>query len=176
MERRRRRHALNYEKGQPVIYDGRELCRTGGICQKCFDGVHEEEYLCLVPESTSSSCYYVPADKISERVRPLMTKEEIYAAIDGSKGGSQLENCGKNERRAMLNDILKSGSSSNIICMIRELLHKKSCREKEGKELIACDERALSSACKLISAEFSAVLGIPEAEVGGFIEERLRNT
>lgn len=71
----------------------------------------------------------------------------------------------------MLNDILKSGSSSNIICMIRELL-----REKEGKELIACDERALSSACKLISAEFSAVLGIPEAEVGGFIEERLRNT
>ena len=71
-----------------------------------------------------------------------MTKEEIYAAIDSSRGGSQLESCGKNERRAMLNDILKSGSSSNIICMIRELLREKDCREKEGKELIACDERA----------------------------------
>ena len=105
-----------------------------------------------------------------------MTKEEIYAAIDDSRDGSRLESCGKNERRAMLNDILKSGSSSLIIGMIRDLLREKSCREKEGKELIACDERALSSGCKLICAEFSAVLGIPEAEVGGFIEERLRNT
>lgn len=103
-----------------------------------------------------------------------MTKEEIYAAIDGSKGESRLESCGKNERRAMLNDILKSGSSSLIIGMIRDLLREKSSREKEGKELISCDERALSSACRLISAEFSAVLGIPEADVGGFIEDRLK--
>lgn len=104
-----------------------------------------------------------------------MTKEEIYAAIDNSKGGSQLEGCGKNERKVMLNEILKSGSSSLIIGMIRDLLREKSSREKEGKTLIACDERALSSGCRLISAEFSAVLGIPEDEVGEFIEKRLRN-
>ena len=72
--------------------------------------------------------------------------------------------------------MLLSGSKSSTTAMIRELLREKDCREKDGKELIACDERALSSACKLISAEFSAVLGIPETEVGGFIENRLRNT
>jgi RNA polymerase-interacting CarD/CdnL/TRCF family regulator len=164
---------LSYEKGQRVVYDGRELCVTGDICRKCFDGVHEEEYLCLIPEGAPRSCYYVPADKLSTRVRPLMTREEIYAAIDGSRNGSGLESCSRAERRAALSEILKSGSSSLIIGMIRELLREKSSRAAEGKELIACDEKALSSACRLIAAEFSAVLGISENEVGKLIEERL---
>lgn len=164
---------MSFEKGQPVIYDGRELCRIDELCTKCFDGVHKEEYLRLIPESAPASCYYVPADKIGNRVRPLMTGEEIYAAIDGSIRERALTDSDKNRRRAILSETVKSGDSSLIIGMIRELLEEKSRRNAEGKELIACDEKALSAACRQISAEFSAVLGIPENEVGSFIKERL---
>lgn len=164
---------MSYEKGQRVIYDGRELCRADGLCTKCFDGVHKEEYLRLIPESAPASCYYVPSDRIEDRVRPLMTKEEIYSAIDGSIGEKALTDSDKNRRKALLAQTVKSGDSRLIIGMIRELLEEKSRRAAEGKGLIACDERALSAACRQISAEFSAVLGIPEEEVGRLIEERL---
>ena len=164
---------MSFEKGQRVIYDGRELCRTDELCTKCFDGVHREEYLRLIPENAPASCYYVPADRIEDRVRPLMTREEIYAAIDNSTRERALTDSDKNRRKAILSQTVKSGDSSLIIGMIRELLEEKSRRNAEGKELIACDEKALSAACRQISAEFSAVLGIPENEVSRLIEERL---
>ncbi|MGN0638859.1 MAG: hypothetical protein ACI4J0_10845 [Huintestinicola sp.] len=164
---------MSFEKGQRVIYDGRELCRIDELCTKCFDGVHSERYFRIIPESTPASCYYVPADRIEDRVRPLMTREEIYAAIDGSMGERMLTDSDKNRRREILSRTVKSGDSSLIIGMVRELLEEKSRRNAEGKELIACDEKALAAACRQIGAEFSAVLGIPESEVGRLIEERL---
>lgn len=164
---------MSFKKGQRVIYDGRELCRIDELCTKCFDGVHKEEYLRIIPESAPASCYYVPADRVEGRVRPLMTREEIFAAIDGSMREHKLQGSDKNERKAILSQTVKSGDSRLIIGMIRELLEEKKRRAAEGKELIACDEKALSAACRQIGAEFSAVLGISEDEVGRLIEERL---
>ncbi|MCI7767633.1 MAG: hypothetical protein MSJ26_06615 [Oscillospiraceae bacterium] len=164
---------MSFETGQRVIYNGRELCRVGEICRKCFDGVHEEEYFCLIPENEPKACYYVPADRLEGRIRPLMTREEIYAAIDGSRTGHSLSCTDKNQRRAVLLQTVKSGDSRLIIGMIRELFEEKKRRAAQGKELISCDEKALASACRVISSEFSAVLGISEEEVGRLIEERL---
>ena len=167
---------MSFEKGQRVTYDGRELCRTDGLCTKCFDGFHKEEYLRLIPENAPASCYYVPADRIGDRVRALMTRDEIFAAIDGSLMEHKLRDSDKNQRKAILSQTVKSGDSRLIIGMIRELLEEKSRRNAEGKELISCDEKALSAACRQISAEFSAVLGIPEEDVGRLIKERLSSS
>lgn len=164
---------MSFETGQKVIYNGRELCRVGESCRKCFDGVHEEEYFSLIPENAPNSRYYVPADKLGERVRPLMTREEIFAAIDGSQPERSLRSCDKNQRRAILLQTVNSGDSRLIIGMIRELFEEKKRRAAEGKELISCDEKALASACRVICSEFSEVLGISEEEVGRLIEERL---
>ena len=169
----RGRYCMSFETGQKVIYDGRELCRIGEVCRKCFDGIHEEEYFSLIPENAPNSCYYVPADRLEGRIRPLMTREEIYAAIDGSLTENILMCSDKNQRKAVLSQTVKSGDSRLIIGMIRELFEEKTRRAAEGKELISCDEKALVSACRVIGSEFSAVLGIPEDEVGRLIEDRL---
>ena len=52
-------------------------------------------------------------------------------------------------------------------------MEEKKRRAAMGKELVSCDEKAIASACRVIGAEFSAVLGIPEEEVGRLIEDRL---
>ena len=42
------------------------------------------------------------------------------------------------------------------------------------RQSISADEKAFEAASKLINKELSMVLGIPEASVEGFIEQRLR--
>lgn len=164
---------MSFETGQKVIYDGRELCSVGAVCRKCFDGVHEEEYFSLIPENSRGSCYYVPVDKLEGRIRPLMTKEELFSAIDSSRPDGSLWCSDKNERRAILSETVKSGDIRRIISMIRGLLEEKERRAARGKGLVSGDEKALVSACKVIGSEFSAVFGIPEEDVGRLIKDRI---
>ncbi len=167
---------MSFETGQLVIYDGKELCRLDGICKRCFDGVNSEEYYRLIPENngvSGSSCYYVPIDRLEERVRKLLTREEICSAIDESNGEPILCSDDKNRRKAILNETVKSGDSGLLIRLIRELLNEKKQRSEIGKGLVSSDEKALNAACRVISSEFSVVLGIPCESIGDFIEERL---
>ncbi|MCC8111572.1 MAG: CarD family transcriptional regulator [Ruminococcus sp.] len=61
---------------------------SSGVCQvisqeSCsFDGEHEESYYKLQPVDGSHSVYYVPVERASERLRPLLTEDKIYHIID----------------------------------------------------------------------------------------------
>ena len=70
------------KKGEYVVYGGSEICLIDGIEEKCFDGVNKLSYYRLIPCETPKSTYYVPDDKLAERTRPLLTREEILAVID----------------------------------------------------------------------------------------------
>ncbi len=163
---------MQLELGKYVIYRSTEICRIDSFEKKSFDGVTEKEYCVLVPDNAERSRYYVPMDCAETKLRPLLSKDEVLALIDGMREEQPDWLCGgiKKER---FNAVLSSGDYPMIISMMRSLYLEKCERAASGKKQSAFDEKAMKAAQSLIYHEFGFVLGIKENEVIEFIEQRL---
>ncbi|MBQ7783248.1 MAG: CarD family transcriptional regulator [Oscillospiraceae bacterium] len=160
--------------GDLVVYSGNEICRIDGIVKKCFDGVNELNYYRIVPDGSPASSYYIPEDKLCERVRPLLTREEILDVIDRMPDAEITWSDDRNERKQMFGQVLRSDDYRQLLGMMKALHLEKEKRGSSGKRLISSDEKAFEAAHRLMHKEFSHVLGIPEEKIPEFIENRLR--
>ena len=166
---------MSVDIGDCVVYCGSEICRVSERVKRCFDGVNELSYLRLVPEESPSASYYVPEDKAEERIRPLLSRDEIMAVIDEMPCADAMWSDDRSERKQIFGEALRSDDYRQLLGIMKGLYLEKKKRSSGGKQLISSDERALSVAEKLMHKEFAAVLGIPEGRVAGFIEKRLEN-
>ena len=166
---------MSYSIGDHVVYSSGEVCRIEGLERKSIGG-EEWDYFCLVPVGHKNSSYYVLREKLEERVRPMLTREQILSVIDLIPRTEDVWNADKNQRKSLYSQILRSGDHSRILGMIRGIYSEQQRRITAGKSLAADDERAFAAACSLVDGEFAFVLGIKEEEVGGFIHSRLINS
>ncbi|MCM1524671.1 MAG: hypothetical protein NC120_09470 [Ruminococcus sp.] len=163
-----------FDIGQSVVYAGSEICRIDSKVTRCFDGVNEQVYFRLIPEESASSSYYIPEDKLSCRVRPLLTGEEILAVIDEMPETQAKWSENRSERKEMFGKVLRSDDYRQILGVMKALYLEKEKRSTQGRKgLISSDEKVFAAAEKLMNKEFSRVLGISEKEVPVFIENRL---
>ncbi|MBQ8172242.1 MAG: hypothetical protein IJZ95_09655 [Oscillospiraceae bacterium] len=164
---------MQLQTGNYVMYRSSEICRIDGFETKCFDGVTQREYCILVPENDQRSKYYVPMDRAEEKLRRLLSKDEIYALIESMKGEQPDWGDTEIRRKERFNEVLGSGDHRLIISMMHSLYLEKQNRISQGKKLLAADEKAMKAAEALINREFSFVLGISEGEIEGFILDTL---
>ncbi len=163
---------MELETGKIVIYRA-EICRIEGIEKKSPDGMQEREYCVLSPINSGRSRYYLPRENTADKVRGLLTREEVMELIHGMGGEEKW--CGNlSERRQRHNEVLSSGDYRRIAEMLLSIYHEKQRREAQGKKLNATDERSMRSAESMINTEFGFVLGIKPEEVPGFIRDELR--
>ena len=105
-------------------------------------------------------------------IKPLLTKEEIIEVIRTAKELPLLEWIEDNRARAeYYKKVLASLDRTQMLVMIETVIATGKKREREGKKNYIADENSMRRAEKLISTEFSLVLGIPEAEVPEFIKK-----
>lgn len=90
---------LTYQPNDFVSYGSSGVCRIVSCVSRSFDGIHEELYYQLTPVSENHSTYYVPVDRASERLRPLLSREEIYQLIDNINTSETQEWCSDNRER-----------------------------------------------------------------------------
>lgn len=164
---------MQLETGKYVIYRSTEICRIDSFEKKSFDGVTEREYCVLVPDGNEHSKYYVPIDCAESKLRPLLTKEEIFSLIDGMKNEQPEWSKSEENKKDRYSSVLQSGDYRMIISMMHSLYLEKQDRLAKGKKLLAAEEKAMKAAESLIYHEFGFVLGISENQVEEFIEERL---
>lgn len=162
-----------YTIGSYVVYGANEICRINEKVMKCFDGKNEFEYFSLTPLNTLHSTYYVPVDGMEKKVRPLLTKDEIYAVIDAIPDTSDSWLSDKHERKNHFESVLKSDDFIQMIAMMKAICNERDKKVSNGKRSCVADERAFTTAEKIINQEFSFVLGIDEDEVADFIKRRL---
>lgn len=166
---------MSFRVGEYVVYASNEVCVYSGIVTKCFDGKNKIDYCMLEPVYSHNSAYYVPCDKIGEKIRPVLSKEEISETVDRATGKVMEWNSDKNARKLEFNAILKSNDFEKIFIMLKTIYEKKNALESKGKKLFAVDERTFSEAERLIRQEFSIVLDIKENEVEGYVQKLFGN-
>ncbi len=164
---------MNFSVGDYVMYGTSGVCRLEGVEKRNFDGQHELEYLILLPVSSSSSKYYIPVQSMENKIRHLLSKEEINSLIDEMPETEGIWYADNNERKAVFNSIIKSDDYKKIISMTKSLHDHKIKKISGGKKLNASDENLMKKAEDLMYQEFAQVLGIRKDEVEQYIINRI---
>ena len=113
MESSQNNTKTEYTPNEYVSYGTSGVCQIVSVEQRSFDGEHEESYYKLRPVGNGNSTYYVPVERAADRLRPLLTKEQIYGLIDemADVDFSETEWCSNSrERRGIFQNILQEGN------------------------------------------------------------------
>jgi CarD family transcriptional regulator len=122
----------------------------------------KKDYFVLKPVNEKGSTIFAPMDNplVLNKMRRLLTKEQIHTLIDSmpEEKGVWIEN--ENERKERYKNILAKGDPSELIQMIKAIYTHKTQREAEGKRLHMSDERFFKDAEQILYNEFQYVLDI----------------
>lgn len=163
---------MEYKKDQYVVHNGFQICRIGDVVKKSFDGVGEKEYYILLPIDAKST-YYVPADRLPESVRPVLTKEQLLDLIDSLADSESEWIADRNARKRAFSDALKSGDYKRIIPLMNGIYSEKTKRESSGKKLFSEDKKNFESARTLLHSEIAFTFGIEAGEAEEYIQNRI---
>ena len=123
-----------------------------------------------------NSTYYVPVERAADRLRPLLTKEQIYGLIDemADVDFSETEWCSNSrERRGIFQNILHSDDYKEMMQMMHTLYQQQERKRRSGHRLAAADEAAMHAAENRMYQEFGIVLDIQPEQVHSFIMKRM---
>lgn len=166
---------MNLNVNDVILYGNDGVCRVIEKVKKKFAGQYNEYYI-LKPVHNETSTIYVPVDgeKLSGKVRQIISKEEIYSLIElmPQKGTIWIDN--ESARKDQYKQILSSGDRSMIISLIKTLYIHGQERKSCGKKMHLIDERFMHDAEKIIYEEFSHVLDIRPDQVLPFILEQVK--
>ena len=163
-----------YQQGDQVVYGIHGVCVIHEITQQTVNRKRVEYYV-LVPLNQPDARFYVPTQNqaAASKMRPLLKKDEIDALLKLDALENDCWISDENQRKQYYRELIVSGDRARLIGMIRSLYLHKENQLKQGRKFHMCDENFLRDAEKLLSSEFAFVLGIPQSDVGQYIQERM---
>lgn len=151
--------------GQMVLYGTNGVCRVEDITVKRIGG-NNIEYFVLKPVCAANSTLFIPTknDALLAKIRDIVTQDEIREILDNLPEAGEW-NDNKIERTEAFKATIARADCRELVEMIRLLVSHSNALQAEGKQLHLSDERLLKEAEKMISEEFSLVLGVEQDRV-----------
>ena len=165
-----------HKVGEKIMYGANGLMEIVDVRTETIADEPRKYYVLQELNSRSASQTFVPVDnkKLVASMRPLLTKSEIEQLLAKAKENklSDLEWHQDNRLRSeQFRKIIESGDREGILSLIRTVYENGVKRQREGKENYLTDENLMRKAERLISQEFSEVLGISEDDVADYIKQ-----
>lgn len=165
-----------YQINDFVLYSLNTICRISDIATYNFAG-KEIEYYVLKPVYNETSTIYIPTnnDTLKNKMRSLLSKEEIYQLIYAMPEANSLWIDDEQKRKELFQHIIDQGDRYQLIRLIKTLFlqRQKQMQIKGKSKMHVADERFFKDAEKLLYDEFAFVLGISPQQVVNFISEKL---
>lgn len=160
--------------GDRLVYGIHGVCAIIDIEQRIIDR-KKADYYVLEPLDQPGSKYYVPTHNqvAVSKLRPLLSAAELEALLHSPRAKEDIWIFDENRRKLRYREMINGGDRAALICMIRCLNKHKESQLAAGRKFHLCDENFLKDAKKVLASEFSLVLGIPAADVGMYIEQKL---
>ena len=160
--------------GMQVVYGIHGVCCIIDVEVRRVDRKNVE-YFVLEPKEQPGARFYIPTQNQAalSKLRLLLTKEELEALITSEATHQDCWVADENQRKLKYRELINGGDRAALISMIRALHKHRDNQLAAGRKFHLCDENFLRDAQKVLSSEFSLVLGIPQAEVGAYIESKL---
>lgn len=150
--------------GTYVVHWSGKVCRIENRAVLDFTG-NSREYLVLVPVRDQGEKIYVPVEKSSSILRPVLAQNEAEALIRQMKEIEPLSIKDEKQRTQEYKDAFYSQNYVNLIKIAKELYQRREQRSREGKKLAAKDAQMMSLVEKTFEEELSISLGVEAEEL-----------
>ncbi len=158
--------------GDRIVYGANGIMEIVDIREESIGDTRRMYYVLRDVRTNVSTQTYVPTDneKLVGTMRPLLTRDEIMDMISRMNTIPEAEWIDNNRvRTEFFRDVIDSADTEGMISITKAISANRIKRQKEGKKNFLADENFMRKAEKMLCAEFSEVLGIPENEIGDFI-------
>ena len=166
-----------FQVNDVIIYGAQGVCKIAGTEEKTVGG-KKKTYFVLKPVNDKGSTIFAPTDNelVLQKMRRLLTKDEIHKLMDSMRSENAVWVSNKNERKELYKSILATGDHMELIKMIKAIYAHKKEREAEGKRLHMSDERFFKDAEQILYNEFQYVLELQDKnDLMRYIFARLEN-
>lgn len=154
-----------YQTEEIVVEKNSGLSRIRDIREENFGGRGAVLYYVLQPFADKGATIYVPVHSAEQKIRALYTEEELKGYFQTAKGQTLEWNNNDKERQQKFQVMVKEGTMTDLLLLIRTLWCKRKEIEENGKKFRAVDERILKEAEFLVYPEVAYVLGMDEKSV-----------
>ena len=166
----------NFEKSDYIVYDNAGVCLIEDITAKKFD-YWDSERLCYVlrPISSSSSMVFVPVDneKLTKKMRRIMSKEEIDTILDNVRTRCIIWENDRRRRMEHFKEILSAKNQQDMLLLASCIYSKKKELSAIGKKLSSSDEMILKETERFVNEEFAFSLKLSTGQVAEYIQAKL---
>lgn len=166
----------NFEKSDYIVYDNAGVCLIEDITARKFD-YWDSERLCYVlrPISNSSSMVFVPVDneKLTKKMRRIMSKEEIDTILDNVRTRCIIWENDRRRRMEHFKEILSTKNQQDMLLLTSCIYAKKKELSAIGKKLSSSDEMILKEAERFVNEEFSFSLKLSAGQAAEYIQAKL---
>lgn len=166
-----------FQVNDTIMYGTQGICKIVDISEKDFMGTKKEYYV-LKPMNDQTATLFAPMhnEKIEQKMRRILSEEEIYQLIESmpQEEANWIKN--ENERKEQYKKIIAGGNHTELIRMIKALYLHKQKREADGKHLYLSDERFFKEAERILYEEFQFVLNINREELLPLIFQKIEES
>lgn len=166
--------AVLYQPGVQVVYGIHGVCRILKLEYQMINR-KKTEYYVLEPINHPGTRFYVPTQNQAAvaKLRPVVTQQELDELLRTAGSSESIWTDDENQRKQLYRSLITEGDRSALIAMVSALHKHKASQAAAGRKFHLCDENFLRDAERLLSSEFSLVLGIPEEDIGNYIKSAL---
>ncbi len=159
--------------GDKIVYASYGVMEVVDIREESFLDNSQKYYILESPGARSGSQTFVPVEneKLVSKMRPLILREELEKILSDFDSIPEADWISDNRARSEnFKNVIESGDHVKMISMMKLVYATGKRREAEGKKNYLADQNAMQKAHKLLSSEFSTVLGIEESEASALIK------
>lgn len=163
-----------FQVGQQVIYGIHGVCRITAMETKAV-GREKKEYYVLEPVDQPGAVFYVPSQNQAAvaKMHSILTREEFDIMLQSEKVWENVWIADENLRKQRYRELLSGNDRAELLGMVSALYRHKKEQQESGRKFHVTDENFLRDAQKLLSSEFSLVLGITPSEVATYMKKQL---
>lgn len=160
-----------YRIGEKVVYGIHGVCTVTELEIKTVDR-QKVQYYVLEPLEQPGARYYIPTHNPAAvaKLSPLMTRAELASLLEDRRIPEGTWITDENQRKQRYRELIASSNRPAVLAMVRALRAHKAEQLAQGRKFHLCDENFLRDAEKLLCAEFSVVLELPQQEAAAYLE------
>lgn len=165
-----------FKCGDKVLYGSHGICEILETEVRRIDK-RNIEYFVLRPLNQSGARFYIPTgnEAALSKLQPILTAAQIENLIKQQKEQPDAWIADEGQRKQRYKELISGGDRGALIRMVHALHKHREQQQSAGRKFHLCDENFLRDAEKLLSAEFSLVLDIPEDKIGEYVTSTIES-
>lgn len=161
-------------KGEYIVCGSKGVCMVEDITTVHMEGIdsHKLFYL-LRPVSSKTSTVYIAVDNKTPSFRKILSKEEALQLVESVPNIGFLCITDDKSGEAVYKESLHKNDIVELVKIIKTSYLRRQERLKQGRKVVAVDDKYYRMACDYLFSELSVCLEVDKQEIENSVISRL---